>query len=87
AVLVLDAVFGTGLDRELTGWMREAIGIINASDRPVMSVDMPSGIHSDNGRVMGAAIEADWTLPIAAVKWGHWLGAGRQHHGRLLPPA
>lgn len=87
AVLVLDAVFGTGLDRELKGWMREAIEIINASDRPVLAVDMPSGIHGDSGSVMGAAIEADWTLPIAAVKWGHWLGAGRQHHGRLLPPA
>jgi len=53
----------------------------------VLSVDMPSGINSDSGKVMGTAIEADWTLPIAAVKWGHWLGDGRQHHGSLLPPA
>lgn len=87
AVLVVDAVFGTGLDRELQGWYREAFDIINASDPPLLAVDMPSGIHSDTGRVMGAAIEADWTLPIAAVKWGHWLGAGRQYHGKLLAPA
>ncbi len=87
ALLVVDAIFGTGLDRELDGWMREAVEIINASDRPVLSVDMPSGINSDNGRVMGAAIEADWTLPIAAIKWGHWLDEGRLHHGTMLPPA
>jgi len=87
ALLVVDAIFGTGLDRELDGWMREAVEIINASDRPVLSVDMPSGINSDNGKVMGAAIEADWTLPIAAIKWGHWLDEGRLHHGMVLPPA
>jgi len=87
AVLVIDAVFGTGMDRDLGGWLGEALDIVNASDRPVLSVDLPSGINSDTGAVMGAAIEADWTLPIAAVKWGHWLGEGRQHHGRLLAPA
>ena len=87
SVLVVDAVFGTGLDREIQGWMREAFGIINASDRPLLAVDIPSGINSDSGRVMGAAIEADWTLPIAAVKWGHWLTEGRLHHGCMLPPA
>jgi len=86
-VLVVDAVFGTGLDRQLQGWMLEAFEIINASDRPVLAVDIPSGIDSDSGRVMGAAIEADWTLPIAAVKWGHWLTEGRLHHGCMLPPA
>ncbi|MDQ6966928.1 MAG: NAD(P)H-hydrate dehydratase, partial [Mariprofundaceae bacterium] len=86
-VLVVDAVFGTGLDRELQGWMHEAFGIINDSDRPVLAVDIASGIDSDSGKVMGAAIEADWTLPIAAVKWGHWLGEGRLHHGCMLPPA
>ncbi len=87
AVLVVDAIFGTGLDRNLDGWLREAVGIINTSDRPVLAVDIPSGINSDNGKVMGAAIEADWTLPIAAIKWGHWLDEGRLHHGSMLPPA
>jgi len=87
AMLVVDAIFGTGLNRDLDGWMREAVEIINTSDRPVLSVDMPSGINSDNGKVMGAAIKAEWTLPITAIKWGHWLDEGRLHHGNLLPPA
>jgi len=87
AVLVVDAVFGTGLERDLDGWLREAVEMINASDRPVLAVDMPSGVNSDTGKVMGAAIEADWTLPIAAIKWGHWLDEGRLHHGCMLPPA
>jgi len=87
AVLVVDAIFGTGLRRDVDGWLREAVEMINDSDRPVLAVDMPSGINGDSGKVMGVAVEADWTLPIAAVKWGHWLGEGRQHHGRLLPPA
>jgi len=87
AVMVVDAVFGTGLSRPLEGWMQEAVHMINASDRPVLAVDMASGIHSDNGHVMGAAVRADWTLPIAAAKWGHWLAAGRLHGGEVLPPA
>jgi len=87
AVLVVDAIFGTGLDRQLDGWMRQAVEIINDSDRPVLAVDIASGINGDNGKVMGAAIEADWTLPIAAVKWGHWLDEGRLHHGCMLSPA
>lgn len=87
AVLVVDAIFGTGLDRNVTGWLAEAIDIINASDRPVLAVDVPSGINSDNGKVMGEAVKADWTLPIAATKWGHWLGEGRLHRGSMLAPA
>lgn len=84
AVIVVDAMFGTGLARPLTGQMREAVERINASGRPVLSVDIPSGIHSDTGEVMGMAVEADWTLPIATTKWGHWLGAGRDAVGELL---
>jgi len=77
AVIVVDAIFGTGIVRPLTDQTREAVECINASGRPVLSVDMPSGIHSDTGEVMGVAVQAGWTLPIATTKWGHWLGAGR----------
>jgi len=86
AVMVVDAIFGTGLARPLTGHMREAVERINASGRPVLSVDISSGIHSNTGEVLGVAVKADWTLPIAATKWGHWLGAGRSFSGHLLSP-
>jgi len=86
AVVIVDAIFGTGLARPLKGMMLDAVERINASGRPVLSVDIPSGIHSDSGEVMGVAVQADWTLPIAVTKWGHWLGSGRDFTAGLLPP-
>jgi NAD(P)H-hydrate epimerase len=87
AAMVVDAIFGTGLARPVDGWMAEAVDCINNSDRYVLSVDIPSGIDSDSGEVLGTAIHADFTLPIAAYKWGHWLGQGRTYAGKLLSPA
>ena len=87
AVIIVDALFGTGLKRPLTGAMAAAVKRINASDRPVFSIDMPSGIDADTGQRRGVAVRADWTLPIAACKWGHWLGEGAEHVGVLLPAA
>jgi len=87
STMVVDAIFGTGLTRPLAGWFGEAVKAINESDRDVFSIDIPSGIQGDDGRVMGVAVEADFTLPIAAYKWGHWVNEGRLHVGKLLPPA
>ncbi len=87
AVLVVDAMFGVGVARPLEGFWRAAAEAVNAAGRPVLAVDIASGVHADTGGIMGAAVRADWTLPIAATKWGHWLGAGRELAGELLPPA
>ena len=87
ADLVVDALFGTGLGRELTGEYAEIVRAINASHSPVLAIDIASGIHSDTGEVLGSAVKARWTLPIAACKWGHFLGEGRAHVGEILPPA
>ncbi|RMG91858.1 MAG: NAD(P)H-hydrate dehydratase [Zetaproteobacteria bacterium] len=87
AVIIVDALFGTGLKRPLMGEMALAVERINASDRPVLSIDMPSGIDADTGLRQGMAVRADWTLPIAACKWGHWLGDGPEHAGCLLSAA
>jgi NAD(P)H-hydrate epimerase len=85
--IILDAMFGTGLHRPLTDLMAEAARIMNDSGVPVLSVDIASGIDSDTGKVLGEAVRASWTLPIAAYKWGHWLDEGREYAGRILPPA
>jgi len=85
--LIVDAMFGTGLRRPLSGLMAAGAELMNASPVPVLAVDLPSGINSDTGQVMGAAVKARWTLPIAAFKWGHWLNSGREHAGEILPPA
>lgn len=87
ATIVVDAIFGTGLSRPLSESMARVVEQINESDRTVLSIDIPSGIHADTGEVMGAAVRADWTLPIAASKWGHWLDEGRDYTGRLLEVA
>jgi len=87
AVMVVDCVFGTGVNRPLQGRMRDIIARINESDRPILSVDIASGICSDTGAVLGAAVQADFTLPIAATKWGHWQNEGRDYTGKLLPVA
>jgi NAD(P)H-hydrate epimerase len=87
AVMVVDAIFGTGLSRELDGEMAAAIAKINQAGRPVLSVDIASGLDADSGAVLGAAIRADLTLPIAASKWGHWLAEGRDYSGKILAAA
>jgi len=85
--LIVDAMFGTGLKRPLTGLMAAAVKLMNASPASVLSIDLPSGIDSDSGQVMGHAVKALWTIPIAAYKWGQWLNAGRVHAGKILSPA
>ncbi|MDX8411936.1 MAG: NAD(P)H-hydrate dehydratase [Mariprofundaceae bacterium] len=87
ADIIVDAMFGTGLTRSLEGVMAVAVDAINASAAQVLSVDIASGIDSDHGRVMGRAVAATWTLPIAACKWGHWLDGGRELGGEVLTPA
>ncbi|MBF0295934.1 MAG: NAD(P)H-hydrate dehydratase [Magnetococcales bacterium] len=78
AGVVVDALFGTGLARPVTGPMATAIEAVNRAGRPVLAVDLPSGVCADTGRVLGCAMRADWTVTFAAEKLGHRLypGAG-----------
>jgi NAD(P)H-hydrate epimerase len=79
AALIVDALLGTGLDRQLSGAYAEAVGIINDSEAPVLAVDVPSGINSDTGQVMGVAIEADVTVTFGYLKPGLLHYPGAQH--------
>jgi len=87
ALMVIDALFGTGLNRPLEGRMAEAITQMNDCGRPVLSIDIASGLHADSGAVMGTAVRASMTLPVAACKWGYWMGDGPDYSGQLLPVA
>ncbi len=87
SVLAVDAIFGTGLSRCLEGHYAAAVDRLNRWERPVLSIDIASGLEADTGCVLGTAVRADWTLPIAACKWGHWLGDGRDCSGRVLEAA
>jgi len=83
---VVDAVFGTGLDREVTGSIGRVIDCINdAGDngKKIFSVDIPSGIHADTGRVLGRAVRADVTCTFALAKPGQLVHPGAAHVGKL----
>jgi hydroxyethylthiazole kinase-like uncharacterized protein yjeF len=81
STLIVDAMLGTGLDRPVDGLLAEVIDMINFSHNPVLSVDIPSGINSDTGAVMGHAIEADATVTFGNLKSGLLQYPGAAHAG------
>lgn len=83
ADLVIDAIFGTGLKREVTGFFARVIDDINLLARSILSVDIPSGVSSENGEILGRAIEADYTVTFEALKFGHVLPPGESHCGDI----
>jgi len=85
AAIIVDAIFGTGLGKEITGPLAQTIELVNrkTSDEPVIAVDIPSGISSDTGKVMGKAIRADYTVTFGLAKPGHFLHPGAAHTGGL----
>lgn len=83
-VVVIDAIFGTGLSRPVSKEIADIIGFINDRVAPVVSVDIPSGISSDTGEIMGDAIKADCTVTFGLPKRGHLLYPGAEYTGRLF---
>jgi NAD(P)H-hydrate epimerase len=81
--LVVDAIFGTGLARDVEGSAKEAITVINEAKLPVVAIDVPSGINTDSGAIMGAAIRATHTVTFVRPKPGHVLLPGKAHTGQL----
>lgn len=82
--LVVDALFGTGLTKPIKGEIAEIIKSVTARKLPVVSVDMPSGINSDNGKVMGIALRANLTVTFQRKKIGHLLLPGREYCGEVI---
>jgi ADP-dependent NAD(P)H-hydrate dehydratase / NAD(P)H-hydrate epimerase len=81
ADLVIDALFGTGLVRDLAGEARALVERIDGAGRPVLAVDLPSGLDGETGQVRGAVVKASRTVTFAARKPCHLLIPGRVHCG------
>jgi NAD(P)H-hydrate epimerase len=83
ADVIVDALLGTGVDRPVAGLLRDCIAAINASGRPVLALDLPSGLDADTGLVLGAAVRASCTITFVALKTGLYLGDAPEHAGAI----
>ncbi|WP_295745788.1 NAD(P)H-hydrate epimerase [uncultured Limosilactobacillus sp.] len=84
ASLVVDAIFGIGIDRPVTGHYADVIDAINNCSAPVVAVDIPSGINTDTGAVMGTAVKATTTVTFACNKVGLTTSNGQHYAGQLV---
>jgi len=83
ATLLVDALFGTGLDRAIEGFFADVISAIDEADAPVWSLDLPSGLDADTGCVLGVAVHATTTVTFAHRKLGLVTPRGAELAGRV----
>lgn len=84
ASLIVDAILGTGARGELRGAFRRAVELINASAKPVLALDIPTGLHADTGEVLGVAVKARATATFLCPKLGLTRQDGPEHTGRVV---
>jgi len=81
--VIIDAILGIGLDREISGDVLYAVNLINAAEAPVVSADIASGVQADTGRILGNAVHADVTVTFTKAKAGHFVEPGCTCCGEL----
>jgi NAD(P)H-hydrate epimerase len=83
STIVIDGLFGTGVSRDIDGRALEVVKLINDSGLPVVSIDIPSGLHSDTGQALGEAVRASHTLTMGYPKVGMLFYPGKSYVGEL----
>lgn len=84
AQLVVDALFGAGLGRDLAGAARQVVEEISGRNMICVAVDLPSGVHGDSGQILGAAAKASLSVTFCRRKAGHLLLPGRELAGEIV---
>ena len=83
ATLLIDAILGSGLQRDVGGEFARAVEAVNAHSAQVLALDIPTGIHGDSGAVLGCAVRADLTISFVGLKTGLFLGEAPDYCGEL----
>ena len=81
--IIIDCIFGIGLKRKVKGIYKKIIKKVNSSKQHVISIDIPSGINGNSGKIMGEAIKADNTYTLHAKKIGLTVNAGMKYSGKI----
>jgi len=81
--ILVDGIFGTGLDAEVRGYYREVIDHLNTLQRPIVAIDIPSGLDADTGKPLGTAIRASLTITFGLPKVGHLIPPGIDYVGEV----
>ena len=84
ASLLVDALLGSGLERDVSGEFAKAVTAMNSHRASVMALDIPTGVHGDSGQVMGTAVAADLTITFVGLKAGLFAGEGAELCGTLV---
>jgi NAD(P)H-hydrate epimerase len=84
ASLIIDALLGIGIKGEVREPIRSVINLVNNLGRPILAVDVPSGLDADTGEVLGAAIKATKTVTMGLAKKGFFLASGPEYTGEVI---
>lgn len=83
ADVIVDAIFGIGLSRDIEGIYKEVIKLINSYEKFTVSIDIPSGLNGNTGKIMGICVKANETITVETYKRGFFLGEASEYTGKI----